>query len=332
MFMRKGLAALLGSTLLLAGMTATSDARAEKVKLGTLAPKKSPWGKVFTAWAKAVKKKSGGAVELKWYFNASQGDEGAMVAKMRAGQLDGAAVTSVGLGKIHKDVLALQMPGLCQTWACLDTVRNAMLPEFKAGMEAQGFYFAGTGDVGLARTMSKGKAIKSPGDLQGMKVYRWNEDPMASTTGSVIGYTGVPSSVPGLLPALSGGRINVITVTALAATQLQWAPQLDHMTDEVAGVGIGGLVFAKSKLDGLPADQKAMLLKTGKKAGKMLTKRIRKADKKAYRRLKKKMTVVSLSASEKAAWKTKFKEVRNRLGQGVFSPALVSKVNSLSGQ
>ncbi len=332
MFLRKSLATLLGALMVLACLTAAGNASAgEVITLGSLAPKKSPWGKVFSAWAKAVKKKSDGALKLNWYFNGAQGDDKAMIAKIRAGQLDGAAVNSVGLSAIHKDILALQMPGLCTTWECLDKVRDATLPRFQANMNKEGFVFVGVGDVGLARTMSKGKGIKTPKDLKNMKVYAWQDDISYPTVTSVIGYTPVLSSVPGLLPALSSGRINVITVPCLAATQLQWWSHLDHINTQVAGIGIGGLVISKSRFDGLPGDLRELFAKTGKKAGKMLTKRIRKEDKKAYDLIKSRMTVVKMNPAQKARWKSIFKKIRKQLGQGTFPAELVNKLNTLAG-
>lgn len=331
MFLRKGLATVLGASLLLAGLATSGGAAAEEVSFGTLAPKQSPWGKVFDAWSKAVDKKSKGKLSVKWYYNGAQGDEGAMIAKIRAGQLDGAASTSVGMSIAYKPILALQMPGLFKDWATLDKARNAMMPEFQAGLKEAGFVMLGTGDVGLARTLSKGHAIKTPDDLKQMKVYRWKDDPIGPVVASVIGYNSVPSSVPGLLPALSSGRINTITVPALASTQLQWWSHVDHMTDEVAGVGIGGLMMSTKRLDALPGDMRELLSSTGKKAGGMLTERIRKEDDKAYKMLKGRLKVVSLTAGESKIWKTKFSEVRTRLGQGVFAPALIHKLENLAG-
>lgn len=323
---------MLAASTLLAGVALTNEARAEEVTLGTLAPKKSPWGKVFDAWAKAIDKKTSGKLVLKWYFNAQQGDEKLMVSKIRSGQLDGAAVTSVGLSAIHKDVLAMQSPGLFQDWATLDKVRDKMLPEFQDGMKKNGFVLLGAGDVGLARTMSKGKAIKSPDDLKAMKVYAWKDDTIAPKIASEIGYTPVLAQVPELLPALSSGRINVITVPALAATQLQWWSHLDHVNENVAGVGIGGLVMSNKRLEALPGDVREVLKKTGEKAGKMLTKRIREEDDKAYGMISKRMTVVKLSGAEKARWNEVFKKVRAKLAQGTFPSGLVSKLEKLAGK
>src|ERR1700723_1953170 len=93
-------------------------AHADTVTLtvGTLAPAESPWGKVFKVWKKAVNLRTNGSLDLQFFWNGQQGDEGAMVGKMRTGQLDGAALTANGLSMIYKDVLVLQLPGLFRDW------------------------------------------------------------------------------------------------------------------------------------------------------------------------------------------------------------------------
>ena len=47
--------------------------------------------------------------------------------------------------------------------------------------------------------------------------------------------------------------------------------------------------------------------------------------------MKERMTVVTLSESEQNAWKAKFKEVRQRLGQGTFPADLVSRLEKAAG-
>ena len=111
MMLRRAVMRAVGAAVLVAGLGLGGEARAaEVIKVGTLAPAPSPWGQVFKVWADAVAKKSAGRLELQIFFNGQQGDEAAMVGKMKTGQLDAAAVTAVGLGKIHKPILALQLP------------------------------------------------------------------------------------------------------------------------------------------------------------------------------------------------------------------------------
>ena len=335
MSVRRKLATLFGAVVALCGITAATEAAAadHEISIGTLAPKHSPWGKVFRVWKQAVDQKSDGKLELKFFFNGQQGDEAAMVGKIRNGQLDGAAITSVGLSKIYKPMLALQMPGLFDTWEKLDVARDALKDTFEAGAASEGFMVAGYGDVGLAHTMSKGKAIRVPSDLVGMKPYRWRDDDIAPAIFAEIGgVSSVALGVPELLPALDQGRVDMITVPALAAEQLQWGSRLDTINESVVAVGIGALVFSKASVEALPRDLREILVSTGRKAGKMLTERIRAEDAAAFDRLKARMTLVTLTRDETSKWDTLFKQVRVRLAQGTFPADLVTKIEQLAGK
>lgn len=304
---------------------------AEVLKLGTLAPKSSPWGQVFTVWEKAVKEKSGGRLELQFFYNGQQGDEAAMVAKMKAGQLDGAAVTVVGLSKIYKPILALQLPGLFSSWSKLDSARNAMKAEFEKGVSDAGFRLVGWGDVGMVYRMSKGFAVRTPEDLSGKKPYMWRDDAIEPAFYQIIGgVTPVPLNIPEVLPNLNTGAINIVSAPALAAEQLQWASKLDHIVSDSIGFSIGALVFSSKRCDSLPEDLRQIVLDTGKVAASALTSRIRNEDAAAFGRMKGKMTVITLLAPEKAKWDGIYKQVRQRLTQGTFSPELVAKLEGLA--
>jgi TRAP-type transport system periplasmic protein len=332
MMLRRAAMKLLGALALLAGVGLPSSSNAgEVIKIGTLAPKASPWGQVFSIWEKAVKEKSGGKVELQFFYNGQQGDEGAMVGKMKAGQLDGAAVTAVGLSKIYKPILALQLPGLFTTWAKLDVARDALKGEFEKGVKDAGFALVGWGDVGAVHLMSKGFQIKVPEDFKGKKPHVWRDDLIQPTLYQVIGgITPVPLNIPEVLPQLNTGAVDIVIAPALAAEQLQWSSKLDTIGSDVSALAIGALVLSSKRVEALPEDLRAIIMDTGKIAATALTARIRKEDDAAYGRLKGKMTVVTLSGGEQAKWQEIFKQVRQRLAQGTFSPDLVSKLEGFA--
>ena len=250
-----------------------------------------------------------------------------MVGKMKAGQLDGAAVTAVGLGKIYKPILALQLPGLFTSWVKLDAARDGMKGEFEKGAKDAGFFIAGWGDVGLVHGMSKGFAVKTPDDVKGKKPFAWRDDDIEKALYQVIGgVTPVLLNVPEVLPNLNTGAINMMQAPALASEQLQWASKLDTITEDVSAAAIGALVLSSKRLDALPADLKQIVLDTGKIAAGALTKRIRDEDAAAYKRMSGKMTVTKLSPDEKTRWDAIYKQTRQRLAQGTFSADLVTKL------
>lgn len=323
---------LLGGATLIGGLGATGRARAaDTIKIGTLAPKSSPWGKVFETWIKAVNEKSSGKLELQFFYNGQQGDEDAMVGKIKSGQLDGAVVTGVGLGKIYKPILALQMPGLFTSWSKLDKARDALRGDFEKGALDAGFFIAGWGDVGLVRILSKGFAVKVPDDLKGKKPFSIRADSNAPALFSVVGgVSSVPLNVPEVLPNLNTGAVNVVLAPCLVAEQLQWAGKLDNLDDLVTGVAIGATVLSSKRANALPPDLKQILTDTAKVVASALTTKIRSEDDAAFARLKSKMTVTTPSADDRGKWEAIFKQARQKLAQGTFSSELVTKLEGFA--
>ena len=65
-------------------------------RIATLAPRQSGLGKAFQQLRRELKERTEGQVVLKMYDGGVAGDEMTVVRKMRAGQLDGALLTSTG--------------------------------------------------------------------------------------------------------------------------------------------------------------------------------------------------------------------------------------------
>jgi TRAP-type C4-dicarboxylate transport system substrate-binding protein len=310
----------MSSILTLAGV-ALADPMS--LKIGTLAPPDSTWGQVFRVWKRAVAERSHDAIDLQFFWNGQQGDDRAMVAKIRTGQLDGATLAGAGLGEIDKQVLVLQLPGLFREWAKLDAARADMHAGFDAEFERQGFKVLGWGDIGRAHSMSKGFAVRVPADVKHRRTFYLPGDPIAPVVMSLIGdVTPRQVAVPEILPGLTAGSIDLITAPPLVAEQLQWASRLDTLGDDVAGIGIGALVFSSARYRAVPADAQAIIAETGRVAGEALTRRIRAEDDAALVRLQARMTHYRLSPAEQAEWEKLFVETARRLRGAVFDAAL----------
>jgi TRAP-type transport system periplasmic protein len=316
-----------------AGVATQAGAETKTLRVATLAPKNSSWGKELKKWRKFLKKKTDGKLDVKIYYNAVQGDEKAMVSKMRGRQLDGAILSSGGLSSIYKGVLVLQLPGVVDTWSVLDRVRKGMKADIAKGFEKEGFEVTSWGDIGRVYQMSKGFAVRSPEDLRGKSPLVWRDEAVGPIVFSSIGgITPVPLGPMEVLPALRSGKINVLSAPSLAAEQLQWAPHIDHIGSQGTVCAVGGTVFRKEVLDGLDADVKSAFLKVQRKLGKRGIKRIRKLDDQAYDRLASKMTVVTLTAAETSQWEGLLKKAIRRLAQGTYDKAMIKKVVKLAGK
>lgn len=324
---RKVTAAFLAAACLMVGNAPTAEAKTT-LRFATLAPARSPWGKVFKASAKAIEQKTKEEVETVWLWNGTAGPERAVVGKMKAGQLSGAAVTATGLGDIFKPILALNMPGAFNSWAEADAAREKLTADFEKAVKEGGFYLAGVGDVGVSRTMSNGFAVKVPNDLKGKHPGSISEDIIFPKVYEVIGgVSPVPTTVTELLPKLNNKAIDVIAAPSLAAEQLQWTSRLDNINTYAVNYSIGALVVSQRELDKLTPEQRDILQDITKQAQKQLAKTIRKEDDAAFDRLKKKMTVHDPSDAEKAQWKKVFSDACKRL-KGALPGDVLTKIGA----
>jgi TRAP-type C4-dicarboxylate transport system substrate-binding protein len=306
---------------------------ATSIRLATLAPKSSTWGKVIAVWQKAIEMKTDNALTLDVYYNGVQGDEKAMVAKMRTGLLDGAALSSVGLSVIYRDIMVLQLPGVTNSWPLVDLVRNMLKEPMEDGFRREGFEVLGWGDIGLVYQMSKGVEVRRPADLRGRRPLAWRNEPTAPMFFSLVGQVvSVPLDPTEVLPALRTGTVDVIAAPALAAEQLQWTPYLDHINEQVIVAAIGATLMKKSSLDALSADTREMLRDMEHRVSRVESDRIRKLDIEARERLKQKMTVVHLSDDDKVEWYRIFLKAVKRMRHGIFSAPLIDRVLEITGK
>jgi len=138
----------------------------------------------------------------------------------------------------------------------------------------------------------------------------------------------VPLNVPEVLPQLKTGAVDTVNAPALAVEQLQWAPQLNQVSEQVTAVAVGALVVSGSRLNALPGDLRTFLIDTGAIASKALGEKIKSEDEAAYGRMSSKMKKYSVDAG---AFNQVFKQVRERLKQGTFPADLVKKIEDIGG-
>jgi len=303
-----------------------------KLKVGTAAAPDSPWGQVFKTWRKAVEQKTSNAVSFDFYFNSTQGTEATMVDKIKAGQLDGGAFTSTGLSKFDKRMLVIQLPGVVRSWQTLDAVRSALEPDFTKFLGAANVTVANWGDIGPAHFLSKGFDVKGPDDLKGKNPWVYAGDPvLKSVYDKVGGVNPFPADLMSVLPNIDNGKINCLSVPALAAEMLQWSSKFDHGVDAVNGIAVGAVILANDALNKLPGDGKAAVLDTAKAMGSStagLKQRLRNEDAAAWTRFKSRTGVVIFTPTDadKEKWRPVFTAAIATLKAGTFDPALVDKV------
>lgn len=297
-----------------------------ELKMVTLAPAGSQWAKEFQGWTDDVLMESDCQVVLKWYWNGGGGgDELRMVADLRQGQKHGAAMTAVGLGEIYREVLLFQLPGLFENWPALDAAREAEKKFFEDEFAKRGFVILGWGDVGAAKVMSVGTAVKSPNDLKGLGSFHLPGDAISPTFFSKIGLKPVPLGI-GELGTHLGKDVQVLNMAPYAAEQLQLASKVTHISVYTTAFVIGAVVIKKEKLESIPENLREIVLRTGKTHADALTKTIRNQDAQALTRLKGSKVAYTPTPEEAKAWQEIFATTRKSLRGAPFNPEVYDRI------
>lgn len=320
----------LSAACLLVGGSPTPHAEADGktvIRFATIAPGGSTFGKILRAWGRSLSKETEGRVELRYYSGGSQGDERDFIRKMRAGQMDAAGVTTIGLGIVVRPVLVLSAPGVIETYEELGRVRAKMNARFEQMFEDAGFVLLNWSDAGKGRIMST-IPIAKPADLKMARPWAWKDDPLFSEFLKVVGANPVRLGVTEVYAGLQTKMVDVVPASPIAALALQWFTKLKYMSDESFGIILGASLIKKDKFDQLsPADQK-VLKETARRAAAALDKVVRRDDAKAYDILLERGIELVDTSPYRAEWDRASNETIDRLTGRIFSKSLLADVQA----
>lgn len=309
----------------IAGDGAAAAEPATEIRIATLAPNGSSWMKVFNAWNRSIQKLTNNTLKLRFYAGGSQGDERDFVRKMRAGQVDGASITTLGLSQLVRPVLVLTVPGVFTEYAELDKVRDELSDQFSEMFEKEGYTVLAWGDVGKTRLFST-QQIERPSDLKKMRPWAWKDDVIFTELLKVVGANPVRLGMPEVYPGLQTRMIDTVPASALAALAMQWHTRLKYVSSRNSGIIVGATVIRSDKLAALSEEHRKVLLETSSRVEDALKKSIRRDDANAYATmLKRGMSVIDTDAHQ-AEWEDVGRQVRERLAGRVYPKSLLQAV------
>jgi TRAP-type C4-dicarboxylate transport system substrate-binding protein len=230
-------------------------------------------------------------IKIKYYPGGQQGDERDFIRKIRAGQLDGAALTAIGLAQIEPSILVLQLPMLFESQDEVDYVSTKMWPYFQKKFEKKGFRLAERGELGWIHFFSKNK-VTSMADLRKQKLWILNDD-LGTATLDKLKVQGVPLGVTEVDAALTSGKINACFSSPLGAIALQWYTKVKYMSSPPMLFAIGATVMSVDAAKKPSADDRKTIEAIAKRSQKKARATIRKANEDARKTiLRKGITMV----------------------------------------
>jgi len=303
---------------------------AHQLRIASLAPRQSGLGKTFLELRKELRERSEGQVELKMYLGGVAGDEMTVVRKMRVGQLDGAILTSTGLGALVPQVLVLQAPGLITSYPALDDVRNQLAPDLEALFDKAGYALISWGDSGRIRIFSKHK-IQHPSDLQNVRPWVWRGSPTMRAFIEAAGANGVIMGLPEVFSALQTGMVDTVIASSIGVLGFQWHTKLKTMTKPGGGIVVGAYVIKKDRLAELPQDIQDYIRQSAADHADEFREGGRRLDKEASEALASRLKTVNIWRN-KDAWEAVQREAREALAGRLYSKSLMVRVQEIVGK
>ena len=264
--MKKIMLAVLGALSLSMGVSVNAWSQAKEIKCATIAPAGSAWDKIFVAMNEELKQRTNGQVTFKIYAGGVQGDEKAVVQKIRSGQLACGGLTGFGLGMIASPVRVLEVPFLFTNASDIDGRTAKVTPQLASALSSGNppVELIGWAEAGFVYIMSN-KPIAKLSDLKGVKMWMWEGDPMAEAMFSSMNVTPIQLSIADVLTSLQTGMIEGVYAPPMGAVALQWASKVKYITDLPLVNSIGALVVAKSEFNKLSGEQQKILKEVGAK-------------------------------------------------------------------
>jgi len=280
--------------VVLALMSRGAVAEPQQIRMATLAPSGSPWATFLERAAAEISRDTDERITFKYYMGGQQGDERDFIRKIKLGQLDGAAVTSVGLAMIDPSILVLQLPMLFTSEEEVDYVANKMWPHFQKKFEAKGFRLAERGELGWIYFFSKSK-VTSIAELRKQKLWTSGDDQFGSAIADKLKIHGVPLGIPEVDAALTSGRINACFSSPLGAIALQWYTKVKYMSSTPMVFGLGATVLSLEAVNKISAEDRKIIDGIAKRNQKKARAVIRKANADAHKTIVRKgITVVDV--------------------------------------
>lgn len=305
-------------------IAAQEQAETVALRFAVLAPRGSIWHRVLSAWGNTLRAQTQGRLTLHIEV-ATPGDEPELAARLQRGELDGGCFTAVGLGAIARPSLVLQAPGVFDGYEALDRARAGMDVELRGLFDEGGATLVGWSDFGRARIFAT-YPIARPADFRGHRAWVLPGDPVAPAFFGVVGAAPVPLPLSEVRSALEARRVDTVIASASAASALQWQTLITHVTRQSDAILVGGILFAKPRVDALPPDLQQALRDTGRQAAETLNRAVRRADDRYFETLTASngITLVDASAHTEE-WRRAAQQARERLVGTVYSRELLAR-------
>ncbi|MDO4905993.1 MAG: DctP family TRAP transporter solute-binding subunit [Lautropia sp.] len=169
-----------------------------------------PWGKGGEIWAKLVRERTDGRIDIKLYPGASllQGDQTREFSALRQGVIDIAVGSTINWSPQIKQLNLFSLPFLLPDHAAIDALTQGDVgKELFSILDKAGVVPLAWGENGFREVSNSKHPIKTPADLKGLKV-RVVGSPLYLETFSALGANPTQMSWADAQPAMASGAVD----------------------------------------------------------------------------------------------------------------------------
>ena len=277
------------------------------IKLATLAPEGTEYYNLLLEMGQRWQEETNGEVILRIYPNGVVGRESDTIRKMRIGQIQASAMSSIGLADLTDQIQAFTIPMKFKDYDDVENVKEVMFDDISNGLSESGFKLLFLVDIGWVYWFSANE-ISVPEDLRNAKIYTTAGDYVTVELFKRFGFNAIPVSETDILTSLQTGMINSMQTVPILSLSSGWFALMPNMLDLKWAVFIGAVIIDErvwSKIR--PEHQKAMM-EVAQEIGKKYQENGRKTDAQAIEMMKEYgMRVKTPTDEELAIWED-FKE------------------------
>jgi TRAP-type C4-dicarboxylate transport system substrate-binding protein len=232
---------------------------AQIIKIGSIAPDRSPWNDALKEIGREWEKITNGQVILKIYPGGIAGDEDDVIRKMKFGTLGGAVLTNIGITDINADAFVLNTPFLFNSEKEMSFVMGRLVPIFEKQNKEKGYQTIIWTMSGWVNFFSKNPVLY-PQDLKKQKLSVSTGEPEMEQAWKKSGYHVVPTELKDLMMALQSGMVEAFYLPPLLAGAGQYFPFAPHMNSLKIAPLVGGLVIVNRIWDKIPETYKQPMM------------------------------------------------------------------------
>lgn len=273
---------------------------AVQIKIATLAPEGTTAMKVMRQVDEELKARTKGELSFKFYAGGRQGDEKDVVRKIRLGQLHAGGFTGVGLGEVAPEVRVVDGPWLFRDSKEVDHIYGLFAKDFEKALADKGFILLGWTEVGFVYVFSKAP-VRSAADIDRLKLWVWEGDPIAEAALKAIGVHPIPLSVTDVNTSLQTGMLDAVYGPPLYVISLQWHEKMKALFKLSFANASGAVLLSKKLFDSLPKDQQEVLLEVSRRHLQKLNELTRQENEAAIETLRKRGFAITAPATPKDA-------------------------------